>query len=386
MVLPIVKKFDDFAENMANPPTDRPLANAAAQFGRKVCDAISARPEIFAPTILQSPLIWACQPYWDGEGYDGPTGEIPFEGGQCDGQIYRPSGTYVVSCSTSGFPEGTVLNWQAGGNCIGPVTGIGKDEEGQGWVVLHAGAAKISLASVEFSGNIQVIPRPGVICSQANLSTQRRSANTPPAIVAMNPQGFTDNCGNPAPIPIPGPNPAPDPGPLPPGTGPSFDIRGNPIIIFPPTLEIAPDITVELSPGEFDFGGGTGGGPAEPPIAGDPIEGDGGGTGGGENDFGEPPDGERWAGCCVKITESPIGWGVIPQSVPNDVYPAIAGNIRLRFAAGSAGSDYDTPIRAQQETSCVWEPVRGLAPTGCFVNLLPGFDYTVIPYSVPLEQ
>ncbi len=378
MSIPFIKSFDDFAENTANPPANRPLARAAGELGQSFCDALSARPGTLTPTFLQSPLKWACQPYWDSKGYDGPVSEPPFQGGQCVGAPYQVRGEAWNIISSSWTQIGNV-------NTTGPIRSIEFTKVGGPCSTGGFGPGQVvrmTVTGTDLGGN-PIVGTYTSACTPINNS----GTDTPYRLNSVvRTSGGADNCGNPPDEFKPGDNPAPDPGPLPPGTGPSFDIRGNPIIILPPTLEIAPDINIELAPGEFNFGGGTGGGPAEPPLPGEDSPGAGTGVGGGENDFDEPPDGERWAGCCVTITSSPPGAGSIPQAEPQSIYPRTVGNVRLRFAGADGVNEFDTPLVNRQKTTCVWEPVRGLRPTGVRVNLLPGYSYSYRPYSVPLEQ
>ncbi|MDA3835965.1 MAG: hypothetical protein PF495_21560 [Spirochaetales bacterium] len=206
-------------------------------------------------------------------------------------------------------------------------------------------------------------------------------------IVAVNPQGHTDVCGNP-PVDIrPGPTPAPDNGPLPPGTGPVINVRGVPILVLPPVLTLSPTLEIELPDGEINLGGGGNPMAPEPVLPGDDIPGDDLPGGNGDTDFGDPPEGERWVGCCVSITQRPLGSGTIPAAEPESIYPTTIGNIRMKFKPfGRTRLSYDTPLRKREQTTCVWEPVRGLNPTGARVNTVPGYSYVVTPYSVPEEQ
>lgn len=355
MPVPFLTDFDDLAEAMAVPNPNRPIQEAIAGFGRTVCDSLSANPGAYALNPSRLGLQAACGPYWDSQGYDGPVDSPPpFEGGQC------ASVQYGVNIFRNPPGPGNV-----GSNLFanGPITEL----------------------SATFIGNFQYLCRITGSNGSFTQTVNVLAGEGAPSLSLYRTDSQPDNCGDPpAGPPIPGPNPAPDPGPLPPGTGPTIDIRGNPILVLPPTLVVAPDISVDLPPVEVNIGGkAAAGGNAEPPIAGPEETGAGSGDGGGDNDFGEPPEGERWVGCCVKILTAPVGQGIIVSSYPNNIYPNAIGNVRLKFQAGVSSPTYDTPIRNYQETSCVWEPTRGLNPVGCFVNLLPGFTYSVTPYSVP---
>lgn len=378
MSVPIVSSFDDFAEAMAVPNPNRPIQEGVAAFGRRVCDRISARPDIYAPTILQSPLVAACTPYWNSQGYDAPVEETPFNGGQCSGVIYEIWGE----------------TWQPFSAVWGPFERLGGSLEVIQGPVLTLEVQQGSLCSAGgFEGKQTTIVATGGVDGTAVLSFSRGCvADGPggvPGIRNLQPirqDGQPDDCGDPPSTYVPGTNPAPDPGPLPPDTGPTINVRGNPIVILPPTLEVSPNVNVTLSPGEFNFGGAAGDDATEVPFGGVEEVGAGSGAGGGDNQFGDPPPGERWAGCCVNVTARPQGSGTIPQAEPQSIYPNTVGNVRLIFASSQGSTNYDTPLTKRQKTTCVWEPVRGLAPIGVRVNLLPGYSYTYRPYSVPLEQ
>lgn len=372
MAIPFVSEFDDLAEAIADPNPNRPIQNATGQFGQKVCDAISNNPGLYAPTILQWPLKAVCQPYWDDQGYDAPVVDVPFTGGQCAGVAY----TVTWSITETLCSSGPVNRPQPNRTVIGPIARA-KTEINPGsnpTVEFRFGTAGSTLP-IQGSGSY-IDPCFADVTSALDWGT----------FVAVRQDGLPDTCGDPPGDVVPGPNPAPDPGPLPPDTGPSFDIRGNPIFVLPPTLEVSPDFNIDVPIGEINLGSGTGNGPAAPPAPGEESPGEGTGEGGGDNDFPEPPDGERWVGCCVTITATPPGAGAIPQAEPQSIYPTTIGNVRLRFRGFSGGSEYDTPVVNRQKTTCVWEPVRGLEPVGVRVNLLPGYSYSYRPYSVPQEQ
>lgn len=362
MAIPFVREFDDFAEAMAVPNPNRPIQEAAASFGRSLCEEISNSPtfENLGPQGLMGAV---CKPYWDSQGYSAPQETPPFlPGGQCAGVSYSVQTLGSETCPAS---LGDAIASRQG---TGPLT--------------------VSVVSTVDTGQF---PRPLLTTFAINFANGsqnlavRHDVGFLPCLRAFRTDGLADNCGN-APSQLePGPNPAPSPGPIPPDTGPSLDIRGNPIIVLPPTVEIAPNINFDFPIGEINLGGGTGNNPPGEPVPSEDIDGDGSDVGGGDNDFGEPPPGERWVGCCIRITARPIGSGSIPQAEPESIFPTTIGNVRLRFRSAS-GSSVDTAIVNRAKTTCVWEPVRGLNPIGARVNLLPGYSYVITPYSVPLEN
>lgn len=370
-IIDVLNNFDDLAETVADPPPNRPFAKAVGEFGQFVCDRYSAAPASFLTDAI-SPWDDICAPYWENQGYDPPTRDIPFEGGQCAGVSYLVTWSITETLCTTG----PVDRPQANKTVVGPIARA-KTEINPG-----------SNPTVQFrfgtAGSTLPIQGSGSYISPcfANVTSALDWGN----FTVTRVDGLPDNCGDPDGPIIPGPNPAPNPGPLPPDTGPSIDIRGNPTLVLPPNIFVSPTANVGVEIGEINLGGGgAGGGPPSEPLPGDDIPGEGSEEGGGETDFPEPPDGERWVGCCISLTSTPPGLGIIPQSIPQDVYPEVVGNARLRFGVGSVVG-HDTPIQLRSKTVCLWEPVRGLQPKGVFVNLKPGFSYTVKPYSVPIED
>lgn len=357
--IPILSNLDDLAAAIADPPPTRPYERAVGEFGRQVCDRWSAAADP-GPGGYPGLVGTVCGPYLEGLGYSQPVeAPPPFTGGQCPVE-------YFTQYARPGAPT----NWLSTSpdRLQGPISTATVVNSGPG-------PSGTTAWQVTFTG--------------ANGSSFGASNNNdgPPGIITrvVRVDGQADNCGDPeSPGFEPGPNPAPDPGPLPPDSGPDIDIRGNPILVLPPNFSINPNFDIGFNVDEIRFGGGGGGLSDEPPAPGEELPGPNDGAGGADDEFGPPPDGERWCGVCIKISQRPIGSGLIVGSDPYDVYPTVVGNARLLFA-GSTISGVDTSVRIQGKDTCLWEPVIGLRPTGVFVNLLPGFTYTRTPYSVPDE-
>lgn len=354
-----VNAFDDLANTIANPPADRPLKGAIGRAGQQYCNYLGRVPGaasgLLGPGLAAGSLL--CKPYWDNNGYDAPVaGSPPFTGGQCPVtyimEVQRPNGGTWVAADPSTAP--------------GPITGFSVQNMGPGpsgttqWRGTFTYAGGSSVRQLNHSeGGIGLRPR------------VRRSDAQP------------DNCGDlPAPL-VPGPNPPPTPAPFAPGLEPGVDPDGQPFFYVPPIPPEVPGADPVDPPDPTGGFGGDGGGGDAPP--GGPTGEDGGTGNGGDEDFGEPPEGERWVGCCITITTEPPGLGIIPASLPESIYPEILGNVRLAFDGGG-GVGYDTPIQIRQKTTCVWEPVRGMAPTGCRVNVKPGTSYSIRKFSVPEED
>lgn len=349
-----VNSLDEIAGLIATPPTDRPIAGAIGNTGRRVCDAYGnvklAGSLLFGPT--NSVINLVCKPYFDQEGYDPPVPEAPpFEGGQC------PT-NYLV---TYFLPIGQITKFQQ--TLLGPI----------GEVVIQR--INSQFVTVCFpTGN-------GLVCSATAVSlfpSQEAEAQTTVART----DGQPDNCGNLPSDLVPGPNPPPDPGPFPPGQEPGVDPTGQPFF-YVPDIEIPGLDPIPLDDDPL------GDGPQKPapPAGGDGMPGDpdaigdeaGEVTGGedGENiDFGEPPDGRIWVGCIVE-TLTGSGIGNIPGTGPlSTVWPSVRANVALRYP-----SRYGTSQRINSKFHEVFRPNTSLVVEGCFLQVQPGSTSKVFPIS-----
>lgn len=351
-----IDAFDNLAGWIANPPADKPLAAAIGRSGQLVCDFYGATPNparlIFGTANPAIGLL--CKPYYANNGYDGPVpGSPPFTGGQC-------STTYIAR-----YNDGTGIAAIPPGGITGPITEFFQTlltPLGSG----PGGTAVFRVTCKNASGQIQ---------------TDVGTFNAAGFVLSLvRADSGSDNCGNPpGGAPVPGANPPPTPPAFPSGEEPGVDPDGQPFFFVPPIEpEIPGDDPVPV-PAPTEPGGDS---PSEPPADGGEEEGVGSGDEGGDTPFDEPPEGERWVGCCVTLDFEESRVGVIPASLPDPVYPRVVGNARLLFGGGGT----DTPVRITSRNFCLWEPVRGLSPTGVRVSLLPDISYTVRKYSVPLEN
>jgi len=323
----------------------------------------------------------ACRPYLDDIGYgEGPKLLKPFEGGQCDA-------LYIFSYQ--GTTNNGAASYNVRGKTWGPLGGARSVDRGDGRFNVE----------VLSSGNIIATQ----LCSGSNPSKGEyiyRQANSSAGILGPDDGGTfsiqqacsgSDDCGNPPPDytePEPPPNPDPPTEPFNPDGDTNIDITVNlqPDSLIEVNLGFGP-IVVPVFGGSGDDGGGGGETPTDPdtsppnPEPGPELPGGNGGFGG-DDGFGPPPAGRRWVCCCIRITDTPNNVSVIATSEPEDVYPAVIGNIRLVFDA-SGNRQTDTPVRILAKHVCVWEPVQKLNPVGVNVDLLPGYGYTFRPYSVP---
>lgn len=226
------------------------------------CSQVSGTPQWFSN--LRSVLIpgdvrrsadnlnrWIC---------DSPTDEIsdptlPFEGGQCPGTLYEVLGTYTASCFSN-----QTFDWRA--VTRGPVEGVTffLGDPVNGWAVKgrnSSGAVAYSnCVRVGASIGISVVPRPGVICTQAFPGgVGRDAAENAPTITSVTPLSGPDDCGDPPPA-------GPPVGPIEVDIDIDYDDGdGNPISITVPAIfapvYVALDGTlrIPISIGEINFKG-----------------------------------------------------------------------------------------------------------------------------------
>jgi len=365
-----VEAFDDLADTIANPPPDRPLRSAIGKSGALFCDAVGATPgalyNLLGPGFAAGALL--CDPYWKKKNYTPPVEGSPFSGGQCAGVLYR----IVYSWSLTRLNcNGTALSpLTSGGNITltnrtGPISWADSSAYnacGDG----RRSSGSITLTSANHTDIIGASLASGYITS-INIS-----------IAVSRMDNAADTCGDPSGDAFrPGPSPPPVPS-FPPGGEPGAGPGGQPFFKVPDVpspIVTEPDVPVpdqDTEPG----GGGDAGGPTEPPVAGDEQSGT-----PGDEDFPEPEPGRRWVGCCIRLTTIPAAAGTIPGTSPRTILTEVVGNARLLFDSVN-GDGYDTPVQIRSEGLCLWESVKGLSPKGVRVNLKPGFEYAVTPYSV----
>jgi hypothetical protein len=189
--------------------------------------------------------------------------------------------------------------------------------------------------------------------------------------------GLPDTCGdgNPQPVTRPElPSPAP-PDRNPPGTPPGIDIPIDITINPDGTIDIDIDGNPTTIDPDSDAGGGGGGNP-KPTVG----EGEDGEEDGGDNDFGDPPEGEEWIGAFVELTTVPEEYGSIPGTAPQTVYPAPMGNASLY----GNGKRY-TAERLLSRWSGHFVEVARLPVEGIRVNVRPGIGYKFYPVSIPID-
>lgn len=365
-----VDAFDDLASTIANPPTDRPLQGALGAAGQKYCNFIGAIPGNASGLLgLGLPLqALLCKPYWDKNSYDAPVPDGGFTGGQCLVR-YQVDGTFESFGSSTGATCGTTRTWRIA-NAAGPIGGIKVTVNPNEIRLQNNGGFTTSPFDVLTSASLI----PAASCASAPNGSFRVKNMKITSVARLD--GQPDVCGNPTPSLRPGPRVPPTPT-FPPGEEPGVDPDGQPFFFVPPVpspITGEPPIGVpEPSPGGD---GGAGGGPTEPPVAGDEQSGT-----PGDEEFPPPEDGRRWVGCCIRLTSVPVGTGTVPGTSPETILTQVVGNVRLLFDSVS-GDGYDTPVQIRSVGLCLWEPIKGISPKGVRVNLKPGFEYAYTPYSV----
>ena len=362
------KAFDDLAELIKNPPADRPIQAAIGAAGQKYCNFIGALPGNASGLLgLGLPLqALLCKPYWDDNGYDAPQEVVPFTGGQC-AICYRVVAEWDF--------DGVFGQTQTEG-MLGPIGGIRVIPNGSSSSKIQIFARGRSFSTTNCTFIMGTVGAGWIDISAPGVAANRVT----PRIVSVTPTGSgVDNCGNLPGVLEPGDNPPPTPT-FPPGEEPGVEPTGQPFFFVPPIPSPIGDEPVEVPEPPYDAPGGGTGGPTAPPVAGGDETG-----GDGDNDFGEPPEGRRWVGCCISLSIIPAGTGTVPGTSPETILTQVVGNARLLFDSAS-GDGYDTPVQIRSAGLCLWEPVKGLSPTGVRVNLKPGFTFSYTPYSVPEEN
>lgn len=333
-----INLFDELADVIANPPPDKPLRKAISQSGRLMCDFYGATP--FAARALfgtSSPVIATlCQPYYDGQGYDGPVPSAPsFTGGQCAGiaylvQVIR-AGSIIDFSNTLNGPIGAFTYTRSGAPNFRLVISV-----------THAGGTATS-----------DVGDPG----DAAIATYVQSAARVDAL--------PDTCGN-IPTPAePGANPPPDPGPFPPGYGPGVDPDGQPYFYVPPIdPEFPGDEPVEVPV----FGPSGEPPPGPPPGPGEPatpID-----TGVGDEAADEAPEGKMlWA---LKVDILTIA------SSPREYAPGVYRGVCYVYMGDNAGLDHD-PAGAMLRSGQLILAERDYL-TKWRVKANTGYDLRVTPY------
>jgi len=294
-----------------------------------------------------------CEPYWEGNGWDGPVRNTPFIGGQCPIR-------YIID----------LFNVPPGGP-----PGLA----GQLFVTGPISAINVTQISA-FTKRFQAIGAGGS-SDQRDVSYlsggDATFGNPTPR------DGDPDNCGNPPSSLDPGANPPPDPGPTT-GPEPTAD-PSNPS--GPPLLPVEPyfDPTFGDIPvvGPDDGGGGTEPpgnpetSPGSPENVGSGIPGTETPEDGADTPFGDPPEGKVFIGALVKFV-FPEELGNIPGSGPaNRVVSRTVGNVSLIFEGGRG-----TAEQVRSEWVYLVRPTGALEVSGVHVNALPGTTYTVYPLSI----
>jgi hypothetical protein len=294
-----------------------------------------------------------CQPYWDDNGWDGPSRDAPpFTGGQCA----TPYNVRVVD------PQGPIIYFED--TLQGPIGGFTTSPA--------PGFFRLFL-NVPFAGGI----------AQRNIQDPGAEALARLEQTVTRADGQPDNCGD---LPTelePGTNPPPNPGPTP-GPEPTAD-PSNPS--GPPLLPVEPYIDPIYGPipveGPDDGGGGTeppgnpDTSPGSPENVGAGIPGTETPEDGADTPFEDPPEGKVFIGALIKFN-FPEELGNIPGSGPqNRVVSRTVGNASLIFEGGRGTAEL-----VRSEWIYLVRPTGALEVSGVHVNALPGTTYTVYPLSI----
>lgn len=347
------------------------VAQAGLQAARYACRRYGSNPGQY-PSDTAANYEKACRPYLEdiGEG-EGPSLELPFRGGQCDGQAYDVLITGVRADNGCNVNPGT-----AGANgVIGPIS-IRRRVDTTFLDQVGGLCPGFSINTVE------VIDRSGGVAATFG---QVRGVRVDS--ISVTPQSGTDDCGNPEPEFEEPKGPGITIGPITPiFIDNTFDVDASVNVNLDGTIEFNFGLG-PISVDPFgDAGEGGGGGPEPPgaPTIG-PVTPGGNGGFGGDDELGEPPAGQRWVGIAMAITNRPEDFGVIPTTTADKVYPTVVGNARLIYNAFGF-EVVGTPVQIRSDRVTLWEEVRGANPVALRVNLQAGFGYSYFGIAQPDEN
>lgn len=372
-----VNGLDELSGLIANPPADRPVAAAIGNTGRKVCDAYAnvelAAPLLFGPTSTAIDLV--CKPYFDGEGFDGPQNETPFQGGQCAAPYRLIVGAWTATIQNCPQPQFMVNQNFAqavqASNLAGPITGIELIKD----LNNACGPRRFRVMVTTATG-----PQTFLITQTGSVDDFIASGS--PSF-SLERQDGPDNCGNPPGELVPGQNPPPSPGPFPQGQEPGVDPTGQPFF-FIPDIEIPGFDPLPLD--DEPLGGAPGGGAATP-AGGDGLPGDPdaigdeagevtGGEDGEEIDFGEPPEGRIWIGCIIETSSIAAVGNIAGTGPQSTVWPTVRANAALIY-----GSRKGTSQRINSKFHDLIRSATSLIVTGVFLQVQPGSTSKIFPLS-----
>jgi len=328
-----------------------PLAAA-----RQGCRRYADNPDEYSG-LRQARVERACRPYLDSIGYGGsPTLELPFRGGQCDGQPYNVLITGVRADNGCNVSPGT-----AGANGIlGPISIRRR--------VDSTFLSQVGGLCPGFSINtVEVIDRSGGVAATFG---QVRGVRVDS--ITVTPVGGVDNCGNPPPEIQPGPRPDPvePPGPRPfnpfPGIDVDIDVTVNPDLTFDVDFGVGP-VTIDPF---GDGGGGGGGGDGGPGSPGSPED-----TGPGGDAEGEADDGQVLTGLRIDFVEPPIGG--------NEYAPGVYRGVCYIYMGTADGLDHDPAGAMLRSGQFVYAEKDFL--TRWSVSANAGYNLRVTPYYRAVE-
>lgn len=329
-----------------------------------------------------------CEPYYSGNGYDGPRPAV--QGGQCDTlydiQVVNDYG--FAPCDdpsdvTEIFQEGSVVQGQPG-----PIRWLGEfDVEFKSCGGTKKSTSFIGVENANgnrFGGGANRDSRPGefIVYNRSFVRVTRSD-------------GQPDDCGDDG--LRPGETPPPpyemgeeyDPPGLPPGSGPAR--------IFAPEININGDINVPVCIKSvcINLMGGDGGPnvdvpppksdrpkTAQPPLG----EGDL-GDGEEEGDLPPPPPGTEYQAVQVEIEANAQFQPPIPETGPAEVYPAILGNVTLKLEDEAGNAVVSESVRQRCRRFTYVRPDAGLTLKGVYVSLAANsVSFQLTPITVTVEE
>lgn len=295
--------FRDRPGFIAGGGVDVPLPNIVRAISQANCRRWAAADKTNFSTRVNLGNAELCTPYLDSIGELPPDGEIapPFEGGQCDGQLYIGRYEYGTVQDPNSVAGSVIFRAR------GPLSlGLEDAPSGAGVALYHRGAFPVNQGTGLYDCDQPFIPpleAPTFTITAFNSRNGR--------MVALQPCGFTDNCGD-----------------------PPSDIR-PPDTIDPPVSPQPPQITIQL-PGFGDL----------------------------EVTVNLDEDGNP----VVCIPEFDECFTIIPPSSPGDVAPLTPGTPGTPSTTGSGGESSGTAPAGSELTGVLVEILTAAPNAARFQN------------------
>lgn len=365
-----VKSVGEFGLEVI-PGSDR-LRKTLQNAAKNVCNAYSTRPENFfteageltGPGLL---LEAVCQPYFDDNGYQPPSAETPFSGGQCP-VLYTviTSATATVRNLNTNQTFDVQYEPTNNGNLLGPLGPVSEE------------VVNVPINSQTLVVGMQTA-NGGVTLGQFATQNDRRIESFDVTYTVTRQDGQPDTCGNPPAVGVP-------------GTAPVYNfgdtyIDGDtniPVTINLPDINLDGTLNIPINVGgiQINFPGWDAS-ESDPSGAPSPVEAapaiPGGELADNDGDFPSPPDGKEYVGAVFRMLEPPPGQPPVPNTTTQPVYPTVYGNFRLKLQSDNEVGFLSRNYRIREKESSIFRDDPGLQVIGAYASLKVELQYEVIP-------